>query len=245
MQLLPSFGLASWIIMIANLLRFFAWQPLLLLPLMLAAVVLARRERPTVALAVSAGLPVVVMLVVLAYQGHGFGYRYLQPALGSALLLAAQGWRSLAKQQAWLRALTLRAALIPIFAILPVQLWFAHDLYAASARIDARIEAAKADFIVIGPKDALSAIALIRNRPDLSNRPLRIRADFLDDDLIGALCRDGATAALPDPGLYRPLDRYFGARPDQTGQSPIATFAPRLQSAGCTVLNHWSGETGQ
>ncbi len=215
MQLLPSFGLASWIIMIANLLRFFAWQPLLLLPLMLAAVVLARRERPTVALAVSAGLPVVVMLVVLAYQGHGFGYRYLAPALGSAILLAAQGWRSLVKQQAWLRALVLRATLISLFAVLPLQLSFAHDLYASTAQVDARIQAAKAGFVVIGSQDADLVSNLVHNRPDLSNRPLRILADDLDDDLIAALCRDGAMAGLPRESLYQPIRRYFHTRANE------------------------------
>ncbi len=235
MQTMADFGPASGIVMAANLFRFFAWQPVLLLVLMFAAVVLARRERPTLALAVSAGLPVLVMLVLLAYQGHGFGYRYLQPALGSALLLAAQGWRSLVKERVWLRALTLRAALIAIFTVLPLQLWFAHDLYAASAQVDARIKAAKADFVVIGWRDAPLVGDVVHNRPDLSNRPLRLLADFLDDDLIGALCRNGAVAALPLNGLYRSLDDYFDAKPESAAEARFPTLAPRLKAAGCAV----------
>ncbi|MGO8737626.1 hypothetical protein, partial [Rhodoblastus sp.] len=238
-KLVTRFDSASLIVMAANLLRFFAWQAVLLFPLMLAAIVLAPRQRPTLALAVSAGLPVLVMLIVLAYQGHGFGYRYLHPALGSAILLAAQGWRRLVKDRAWLRGLTVRAALIPVFTILPIQLWFAHNLYAASAQIDARIKTAKADFVVIGPKDAHYAVDLVVNRPDLSNRPLRIDADFLDEDLIRALCREKATVALPDPSLYRPLDRYFPVAPDVAERERTAAFAPRLQAAGCAVLQHW------
>ena len=235
MQMMADLGPASPIVMAANLFRFFAWQPVLLLPLMLAAVVLARRERPTAALAVSVGLPVLVMLVLLAYQGHGLGYRYLQPALGSALLLAAQGWRSLVKKGVRLRALTLRAALIPVFTVLPLQLWFAHDLYAASARIDARIKAAKADFVVIGWRDAPIVGDLVLNRPDLSNRPLRILGDFLDDDLIGALCRDGATAALPDHSLYRPLVDYFMTPRDGAAEARFSKLTVRLKAAGCAV----------
>ncbi len=245
MQILASGGSARWFLMTANLLRFFAWQPVLLLPLMVAALVLARRERPTLALAASAGLPILVMLVVLPYQGHGFGYRYLQPALGSALLLAAQGWRSLVGNRVWLRALTRRAALIPIFTVLPLQLWFAHDLYAASAQVDARIKSAKADFVIVGSRDSPFAVDLVLNRPDLSNRPLRLLADFLDDDLIGALCRDGAPAALPQESLYQPIGQYFGAQPDETARVRRAMLASRLKAAGCNVINPWSDEAEQ
>ena len=230
----PDGGAMRWILMTANLLRFFAWQAVLLLPLIYAALALARRERPTVALAVSAGLPVLVMAIILPYQGFGFGYRYLQPALGSALLLAAQGWRSLVGDRAWLRPLTIRAAAIPMLTVLPLQLWFAHDLYAVSARVDARIQAAKADFVIIGSRDAVFVSSVI-NRPDLSNRPLRIYADFLDDDLITALCHDGATAALPLNSLYRPIDHFFGVPPTNAAQARFSALAPRLEAAGCKV----------
>ncbi|MCI4678369.1 hypothetical protein K9U39_08280 [Rhodoblastus acidophilus] len=254
-EILSLDGSERWTMMAANLLRFAAWQPVLLLPLAAAALIFSRRARYTLPLAASAVLPVLVALVILPYQGHGFGYRYLHPVLGPAILLAAQGWRSLA-DRLWLRPLTLRTTFISLLTVLPLQLWFSYGLYAATAQANARIAASKADFVVIGSKDEPFAADLVHNRPDLSSRPLRILADFLDDDLIAALCRDGATAALPEDSLYRSIDVYFQSAPDEGTQKRIATLSPRIEAAGCKVerlgalhfaagVNRYSGQAGR
>ena len=60
-------------------------------------------------------------------------------------------------------------------------------------------------------------------------------ADFLDDDLIGALCRDGATAALPDDSVYRPLNQYFRMQQPQMARSLTSMLVGRVESAGCRV----------
>src|ERR1700733_5369488 len=75
----------------ANLLRFFAWQHLLLLPLLAAGIALAWRQRLAGALAVSLLLPVCVMALIMPWQGHGFGYRYVHGVIGVAILLAVYG----------------------------------------------------------------------------------------------------------------------------------------------------------
>ncbi|MFM9936257.1 MAG: hypothetical protein ACKVOL_08665, partial [Novosphingobium sp.] len=64
-------------LMVANGLRFIAWQHLLLVPLLLAG---ARKYRTDPMIAALAGGMVVttfVMALLLPNQGHGFGYRYL------------------------------------------------------------------------------------------------------------------------------------------------------------------------
>jgi hypothetical protein len=219
-----------WPNMAANLLRFVAWQPILLGPLMLVALRRGRSEPMTLALAACVALPVLAMALLLPYQGHGFGYRYLHGVIGPAILLAVQGWRKLAPETPALRPLLVRLTAIGLLMILPLQLWFAHALYAPFVRIDAQIAASSADYAMIGLTDAPFASDLVINRPDLSNRPLRLIGDFVDDEMIATLCRPGARVALPGDGLFDGVNSYFNAAPD----APTG-LASRLRAAGCVV----------
>ena len=221
--------------MVANLLRFAAWQPILMLPLMAAGVVLARRERPTLALAASVALPILVMGVILPYQGQGFGYRYLQPALGPALLLAVQGFRCLVRRDTRLRPLLLRTTLAGLVVIFPLQAYMTHAFFAPAAGIDARIRASGADYAIVGPVDAPFARALVLNRPDLSNRPLRLLGDEIDADLIASICKSGARVALPTSALLAPMSNYVEIPPSDAADRRLAEMSPRLTAAGCTV----------
>ena len=65
--------------MVANGLRFIAWQHLLLVPLLLAGARRYRTDPMIAALAWGMVLTLLVMAILLPYQGHGFGYRYLRP----------------------------------------------------------------------------------------------------------------------------------------------------------------------
>ena len=60
-------------LMAANLLRFVVWQHLLLIPLLIVGIRVARRDRFAAMLAVSLLQPIVVMAIILPYQGIGFG----------------------------------------------------------------------------------------------------------------------------------------------------------------------------
>jgi hypothetical protein len=97
-------------------------------------------------------------------------------------------------------------------------------------RIDAQIAASSADYAMIGLTDAPFASDLVINRPDLSNRPLRLIGDFVDDEMIATLCRPGAHVALPGDGLFDGVNSYFNAAPD----APTG-LASRLRAAGCVV----------
>lgn len=221
--------------MTANLLRFAAWQPVLLLPLMVAGVILGRRERLTPALAVSVLLPIVVMGVILPYQGHGFGYRYLQGVLGPAILLAVQGFRSLVPRYARLRPLLLRTTTAGAFVIFTLQAYLAHAFYAPSAAVDARIRGSGADFVIIGSGDVPFALDLVLNRADLSNRPIRLIADEVDNDLIAFICRRNARVSTPTSALFKPIDDYFLISPRDIPEARFASLSPELAAAGCKI----------
>ena len=76
-----------------NLLRFLAWQSPLVIPLALVGLFAGRSRNATIVdLAAGIVLTLGVVLVLMPFQGHGWGYRYLHGFLGSLSLIAAQGW---------------------------------------------------------------------------------------------------------------------------------------------------------
>ncbi|HEY3638938.1 MAG TPA: hypothetical protein VGK90_12390 [Rhizomicrobium sp.] len=219
----------------ANLLRFFAWQHLLFLPLMAVGIAATWRNRLAGAFAASVILPVIIMSVLLSYQGHGFGYRYLHGVIGVAILLAVFGWRWLAERHGWLRPLFIRATLAGLLVVMPLQAWMAHGFYAPDARSDRQIANSGVDYFITGGFDAPYSQDLVINRADLSNRPLRLIAEKLDDTLIQGICRTGARVALPTSTFYRPLQTYYYLAQLPRPDARIATLSPRLKAAGCSV----------
>jgi hypothetical protein len=230
---------SRFIDMSANLLRFMAWQPILLVPLMAAGVPAAARGRFAGALAVSFLLPILVMFVILPHQGNGFGYRYLHGTIGSAILLAVYGWRRLMVREQ-LRPLLLRTFFAGMVVILPLQLVLAHNIYAVFVMANKSIGASGADYVILGGNDALLADDLVLNRPDLSNRPIRLLAKDVDDPLIKMICRPGTRVALASDAFLAPINTYFRFASRGTADERIPLLSARLTAAGCntSVLRH-------
>src|SRR3546814_16546865 len=68
--------------MIANLFRMLTWQHLLLWPLFLLGVAIARRDRLAAALLGGIVVTLLARLVVQPFQGHGLGYRNTHGLIG-------------------------------------------------------------------------------------------------------------------------------------------------------------------
>lgn len=216
--------------MIANILRFFTWQHLLLLPLLRLGLTGPARRAPMAGLAGGLALTLGVMAVILPYQGHGFGYRYLHGLIGNAILLAVAGWHALGPERAAWNGLVRRASVAGLVVVLPLQLVLAHAFYAPFASAARLIDRSAATYLLVDPAAAPFAGDLVINTPDLTNRPVRLLADRVDAALLAQLCRDGATVdRLPD-AAYAPIRQYFGqpapaeniaqARPDAGGCPP-------------------------
>jgi hypothetical protein len=225
---------SRFIDMSANLLRFMAWQPILLVPLMAAGAPAIGRDRFAGALAVSFLLPILVMFVILPHQGNGFGYRYLHGTIGSAILLAIYGWRRLMVREK-LRPLLLRTFFAGIIIILPMQLVLAHKLYATFATANKRIAMSGADYFILGSDDSLLADDLVLNRPDLSNRPIRLLAARVDDPFIRLICRPGVRIVLGSDAFLAPIDGYYRLAPRGLADQRIPPLSARLTAAGCQV----------
>ncbi len=230
-------------IMAANLLHFVTWQHILLVPLLLAGCIAARHDRMAAALAVSFFLPIVLMTAILPFQGHGFGYRYLHGVLGNAALLAGYGWRRLEAWHDRLRPLFVRASLATLLVLLPLQAWKTHGLYTTYARIDARIAAVNADYIIIGEHDVPLAQDLVLNRPDLGNRPIRLVDGEIEDAdaLAQRICHPLqshriVTMAIPTDAFFHDVMRWYHWPAMGHADARLADDRAAYEGGGCRVI---------
>lgn len=220
--------------MVANVLRFIGWQHLLLVPLMIAGIRQYRTDPMIASLAAGIVITTVVMAIILPYQGHGFGYRYLHGLIGNAILLAVYGWKTLGGAVGQWRTLLLRTTFAGFVVIMPLQAWMAHASYATAAQTSARIEAIDADYVIIGRLDAPNASDLVINPAQLQRRPLLLVRDELTDDAIGAICAAHPTTALIGNKGMASLAAYYGFGTPRSDDLNAAD-APRLTRAGCRV----------
>ena len=220
----------------ANLLRFFAWQHLLLLPLLLAGLRLAWREEPLCrALALGAVLMLALIAVLLPAQAHGWGYRYLHGFIGSAALIAGFGWHRLEQAgQAPARAMRWATAL-SLAVLLPVHIWMAHTVVAPFAEASARIAAIPADVVIVDDWPTPFAPDLVLNRADLSNRPIRLASSAVMADDLPSLC-EGRTIGFADAPLFASIDRLFGVKVLTAASARQGQLESAARAAGCRIV---------
>jgi len=225
--------------MAANLLRMATWTHPALFLLALLGALAAKVDRRVAALAAGVLLPLLVMGVILPYQGHGFGYRYLHQALGNLALLGGYGWLRLGGWRPRLRSGLLALSAGSLLALLPMQGWFAHRLYGAFAQASDKIDTAAADYVVIGQFDAPLALDLAFNRANLSNRPLRLMEENYDDllPIMPRLCAHGETIALPRRSFYFGIGHALHMMPGYTTEKRLAWHRREWGKAGCRVID--------
>lgn len=221
----------------ANLLRFLTWQNLALLPLMLAAVPVMRRVPLAAALAGGFIVPILAITVLLPWQGYGFGYRYLHPVLGNAVLLAVFGWRNLSALHDRLRPALITLCAGSLLVLLPTQLWFAHGIVFANSLASRTIDSSGADYALLNPSDGFGYSNLVINRPDLRNRPIRLQADNVRDHaaLARRICHQDVSIAMATNAFYRPNADHFGLRPNDLADATRRRLGPIYEAAGCKI----------
>ncbi len=194
---------------ISSLGRFAAWQNILLLPL---AVVGARglRDadgRPTIMVAFAVSCAIGMLLMV--YQGHGYGYRYLHGLIPCFCLLAAGGWVRLSA----MRGRPMPSALLWVgcgFALAftaPVALTLSHVFlhpYAAAYRV---LRKAPADVVLVDGRGGAFIEDLVRIDGPIS-RPILLDLSFVTLRDLRRLCATSRVMIF-DEVQARPL----GIRP--------------------------------
>ncbi|WP_408589304.1 hypothetical protein [Novosphingobium sp.] len=220
-----------------NLLRFVAWNPLLLLPLIALAAPAIRRDRLASALAFSCALTLAVFTVILPYQGYGYGYRYLHALLGNMILLAVFGWQAIAADKPRWRTVLMATTFGTVVVVLPLQAMMARDFTRPWAQISQRIDRVDADYVVIGSLDVPFSHDLVVNAPWLDRKPVRLLRDEIDRPLITSLCAAHPRVVLAGDGLLAPVAQYLmpQAGPLHIAARHNARLAPYLIRAGCHV----------
>ena len=218
----------------ANLLRFIVWQHPLLLPLALFGTITCWRSEPLVkALAVSFLLPIILAAIILPWQGHGWGYRYVHPVLGNAVLLAGFGLHRL--QQNGLsfgRPFAITTALA--VALLPVHAWMAARVAKPYADIGEQLAAVPADIVIVDTTKVTLGQDVVINRFDLSNRPKMLIAPLLMPEDIPKLCTMG-TIAFFDRSRLAALPRLYGVKPRTEPSDELRKLRAAAAAAGCRV----------
>ncbi len=226
-------GRFTWFTMAENLLRLFAWNHPLLLPLAGLGVWALRRDRLVQALWLGMALLIVLLILVMPSQTDGWGYRYMHGFLGSAVLLAGYGWNWLeARSAAPARAFVAATALAAL-VIVPLQVWFSYGERAAYAAAAARIRAIDADVVIVDRGVPFSE-NLVINRADLSNRPVLLSVSFLKAADLAPLCARG-TIGFADAPLFGTVSRFFRIG-EPAAPTPAQTrLKAAAVSAGCRI----------
>ena len=176
-----AWNLRSLFVGADNLLRLLTWQNPLLWPLFLAGLFSLRRQ-PRISWCLLGGIVLTIgaMLLLMPYQGHGWGYRYLHGLLGSFALLGAYGWRAVAAARdgearrfgGWLTL----SALLSLALLLPLRAYQAAAFAAPYREADARLSRIDADAVIVDDAGRWYATDLVRNDPFLRERPIRMLA---------------------------------------------------------------------
>lgn len=185
-------------LMTYNLTRALSWNVLFALPLLLAAGASAKRREPIV-LALVGGLvlTVLAMTILLPYQGHGWGYRYVHGLLGGLCLLAGFGYREFAEMdRRWADGAVAVMAAVTVLVALPANLWSARSFAQPHVRLTQIVQAQDADFVIIDDRLASYVIDAVRNRADLANRPVVLARRWMTDDQIAQLCSRGTVSVI-------------------------------------------------
>src|SRR3984893_11359136 len=192
--LFANFHWAGFDLMLKNVLRFIDWQNPIVLPFALLAYRPVRNgEGIAWELSTGLALTLAAMFILLPYQGHGWGYRYLRGLIGSLSLLAGYGWIALSEratrnEMATARTMLTLGSAVAWLVLLPAHAKQAHDFVMPYVRAADAIEHTATDLVVIDQSGLLFAEDLVRNDTFLRNRPKVLDLTLLDEANLADLC---------------------------------------------------------
>jgi len=225
--LIAAFDLTDFGLMAMNLIRFVTWQNPLMTPLFLLGVTAAIKAKGTLrSLALGVILTTAAMGLILAFQGYGWGYRYLHGFMGSTCLIAAWTWWRLVeplpapeRKAAWAGFAAVAAGSVLI--LLPIRLWQVADWTRPYAVASAAIAREAVDVVIVDENGVQFGRAIVRNDPYLRRRPIVLDLAFLSEAQVRTLCArysislfDRASAAKWGVPVFKPerSDADAGAR---------------------------------
>ena len=172
-----------------NLVRFQLWQNPLTLPLMALAIPVAWKLKGFWrACVLSIFATIIFMTVIIPYQGHGWGYRYLHQLLGIVTLLAALGWVKLRLDASSAGRAVLGACVLAGLLLLPLRFYQAHSFVQPWAEANKRLSEMDADIVLVDAPNHPFANDLVRNIPMEADGPVRMASAALTEGQVASLC---------------------------------------------------------
>ncbi len=231
---LTTFDLQHLWLTAANLIRFVCWQHPLLVPLGVFGAISCWRSEPLVrALTVCFLLPIVVLAIILPWQGHGWGYRYLHPVIGNAILLACYGLQRLKNA-----GLTIRRPLIvsTVAAVLLVAVhgWMAARIAAPFVQIRHDLANIPADVVIVDSQTVPYVQDVVLNKFDLSNRPILLLGSLLRPEDLPQICKRATIAFYGGPRLA-PIARVLRTPIPSAPSAEFAKLRGAAQRMGCRI----------
>ncbi|MBX7513227.1 hypothetical protein K3179_01560 [Qipengyuania sp. GH38] len=172
-----------------NLVRFQLWQNPLTLPLMALAIPVAWKLKGFWrACVLSIVATIIFMTVIIPYQGHGWGYRYLHQLLGIVTLLAALGWVKLRLDTSNAGRAIFGAGVLAGLLLLPLRFYQAHSFVQPWAEANKRLSEMEVDIVLVDAPNHLFSNDLVRNIPMEASGPVRMARAALTDGQVASLC---------------------------------------------------------
>jgi hypothetical protein len=225
-----------------NLLRLFTWQSLLTVPLALAATAVAvRMGGMTRALVLGLVLTTLAIFVLLPYQAHGWGYRYLHGSVGSICLLAGLGWARRLEggepsHRSRYQATFFASIIVSAVVLFPLRGWQAHSFVRPYVVAEREVRTSDADIVLVDSKGVWFGRDLVRNDPLWKRRPLVFSVRDLTDEQLATLC------ARPRVRVFRPQEAWAAGIMKSRGERDVGA-ARRAAIAQCGVGNTRRGSS--
>lgn len=194
----------AWFMMF-NLMRFVAWAPLFLLPLLFFAWP-AVRSNSGEALPLFAGcaLTLATMILLLPYQGHGWGYRYWHGLIGNFALVGGYGYVCWANRNINVAdgAVVLLGGATAVLTV-PFLLWSAHEFTRPYIQLKQLIEQQSTDFVIVDTQPPSNAVDQVRNPASLNNRPVLLSSRAMTQEQINEICARGTVTLITRHDFHR------------------------------------------
>lgn len=228
-------GPESLVLSFANFLRFIVWQHPLLAPLAIFGAITTWRSDPIGrALALGFILPVLLMALLLPWQGHGWGYRYVHPVLGNAILLACYGWYRLKERGLSFDRPMVAMTALSILVLFPVHCWMANQAVAPLLAVQNDLASIDADVVIVDVGAAPLGDNVVYNPPDLSARPILLMASHISPNELTSVCKRRTIAFFKGTRL-KPINELYKGRGTSQPTQEIRQLERAAAAKGCTV----------
>jgi hypothetical protein len=214
-----------------NLFRFVAWQNLASVVLMFVGLLSIRSAPRAVKTGAVASIVLLVPNVLLMPgQGHGWGYRFLHPALGLLILIAIHGAVTISRlrePQALRLGHSIAALGLISLAAIPLRAVQVEQFVSPFYRANRFIQTRAAPVVLVDDQATWFGVDLVRNDPLLKRPPYVLAGDSLTNPQIAALCRSYDVNVVSFQDL-EPMGML--PKPD----SATIPLAQRARSDGCS-----------